>query len=428
MNAFVPDDSAPAQESGVGTIRRRHVLYVEGYDPLGTQWYFDLFRRTCERFQRIWPLTIAVQPLEIDSADFAHWGVDLRGPNWQTAARCEFLRLERFIRSDMARPTPVVVLRGLWWHLGDVLTGTQLRIYRASWRFALHLSCFQWLLLAWIAAAAAIGLIVGYGIEKSVNWPVPAMAVAAMVAALAALFALRPIAGRVVQINSSWALLRKFARSRPTWLDRAIDIGAWRVVAVARSTDADEIAVVGHSSGCVTACAIVARALELDPDLGKSGPRLVLLTLGSVMPAVALHPAAQRMRAIVGRLATAKNLAWVDCRSGKHEDVMCFADFDPVAGIGVHVAAERCNPMPWQVRFKEMFSPQQYARIRTNYFRMHYQYLMAGDRPAPYDYILLVCGPMPIAEWPKRDRELMETFGRNGIAADARCSPAVAAP
>ncbi|MGD0026902.1 MAG: hypothetical protein ABSC37_20160, partial [Xanthobacteraceae bacterium] len=170
--------------------------------------------------------------------------------------------------------------------------------------------------------------------------------------------------------------------------------------------------------------AIIARALELDPDLGQRGPRLVLLTLGSLTPAVALHPAAQRIRNIVRRLAITPTLTWVDCQSRK--DVMCFANFDPVEGIGVHVGAQRCNPLLWRVSFKEMISPEDYGRFRWNHFRVHFQYIMAGDRPAPYDYILLVGGPVAIAEWPKRDRELMVAFIQNGTSGDERCRDDVA--
>jgi hypothetical protein len=159
---------------------------------------------------------------------------------------------------------------------------------------------------------------------------------------------------------------------------------------------------VGHSTGGVIASAIMARALEIDPDLGKHGPKLALLTLGSVMPAVALHPAARRMRQIVVRLATAKNLTWVDCQSRK--DVMCFFNFDPVDGIGVDVGAERCNPRLWRISFKDMIAPENYNRFRWNHFRVHYQYIMGGERPSPYDYILLVGGPMPVAQWPIHDR------------------------
>ena len=157
------------------------------------------------------------------------------------------------------------------------------------------------------------------------------------------------------------------------------------------------------------ASAIVARALELAPDLGRGGPRLVLVTLGSVMPAVALHPAARRMRSLVDQIARADALAWVDCQSRK--DVMCFVDFDPVAGIGIkELGAARRNPLRWRINFKEAIAPEKYNEFSWNHFRIHYQYIMAGDRPAPYDYLLLVGGPMPIAEWPTRDREFFAAF------------------
>ncbi|MGH7249141.1 MAG: hypothetical protein ACREH9_13655, partial [Pseudomonadota bacterium] len=288
------------REGVIGTILRRHVIYVEGYDPSGARGYFKLFRRACDQFQLLWPISLKLQPLEVDSEDFAHWSLELRGLNWQCATRYDFLRLESSIRSDMAQPTVMQVFRGLRWFVGDVLSGAEFRIFYASWRFALHLLYFQLLLLAWVAIAVAIALIVGHTAVTALAWPRAAGIIVSILAAFISLLALRPIADRcrVNQINSCWSLLRKFARARPTWLDRAVDVGARHLIAAARTNRADELALVGHSAGGVTAAAIMVRALELDPELGRMGPRLVLLTLGSVMPAAALHPKAQRMTAI----------------------------------------------------------------------------------------------------------------------------------
>jgi hypothetical protein len=36
------------------------------------QAYFEPFRRTCERSQRLWPVSLTLKPVEIDSDDFAH--------------------------------------------------------------------------------------------------------------------------------------------------------------------------------------------------------------------------------------------------------------------------------------------------------------------------------------------------------------------
>jgi pimeloyl-ACP methyl ester carboxylesterase len=406
MNIPIRDDLDQARNAGIGPIRRRHVLYVEGYDPRGASGFFELFRRTCERAQKLWPFTAAVQPVEIDSDDLAHWRVELRGANWQTATHYDFLRLEDHIRADMNRPTIPQVVRGLGWFAGDLLTGATFRIFYAAWRFALHLLYFQLLLLAWVAAGVIFGLLVERAATGWLGWPVPTAVTLSVIAAFAVILALRAVADRwrLIQINSCWTTLRRFGRGRATWLDPVIDAGARRLLDVLRADASDETVVVGHSTGGVIASAVVARALELDPELVR-GANLTLLTLGSVMPAVALHPAAQRMRDIVRRLATSPALAWIDCQSRK--DIMCFANFDPVAGIGVHVEDQHRNPLLWRISFKEMISPEDYNRFRWSYFRVHYQYIMAGDRPAPYDYILLVGGPMRTAEWPQHNRQFM---------------------
>ena len=47
----------------------------------------------------------------------------------------------------------------------------------------------------------------------------------------------------------------------------------------------------------------------------------------------------------------------------------------------------------WKVRFRDMLSPDFYRRIRFNFFRLHYQFIMANDQRAPYDYFMLAAVP-----------------------------------
>jgi hypothetical protein len=406
------------RKMGVGAIRRRHVIYVAGYEPRGARGYCKLFERECDRFQRVWPVSLTIEPTDFDSEDFARWLVDVRASDWQVSTTYDFLRMDSFIRSDLAEPLRRHIPRSLGWIIGDLVSGTLFRIFLASWRFGLHLLFVQMVLLDWLALAAAIGATVGYAVMDHLGLSAPVGIAAFLIAALAAFLALQPLARRfgAIQIPSCWAMLRRFARGQATWLDEVIDIGAQRLVAAAQKNDADEIVVVGHSAGCVIASAVVARALECDPQLGRRGPRLVLLTLGSVMPAVALHPAARRMREIVERLAVEPALAWIDCKFRK--DVMSFVKCDPVEGVGVHVGGRRRNPLTWRVPFKDMLSPEDYRRLRWKFFRVHFQYIMASDRPCAYDYILLIGGPIGIAEWAKRHHELTLSFIRDGKPRD----------
>jgi hypothetical protein len=257
---------------GVSPVERRHVIYVSGYDPRGAQGYFDLFRRTCQRFERLWPVSAKLKPIEVASEDFARWGVDLRGPHWRTTTQLDFLRLENFIRSDMEKPTGRQVLRALGWLCGDFFSGTLFRIFAASWRFGLHLLYFQSLLLAWLAAAVIVAFATGHAARTFFDWSAPTSMAVSLLTAFATLVALRPFADRwrVVQISSCWKTLRRFGRGQVTWIDRAVDIGARHLIAVARASRADELVVVGHSTGGVIAAAIVDRALKLDPHLGRA--------------------------------------------------------------------------------------------------------------------------------------------------------------
>ncbi len=410
MSGIVLPVDSLAERGDNGSVRRRHVIYVAGYEPRGARGYCKLFERECDRFQQVWPVSLTIEPADFDSKDFARWLVDVRASHWQVSTTYDFLRLERFIRSDLNEPLVRHIPRALGWVIGDLVSGAQLRIFRASWRFGLHLLFVQLVLLAWLAFAAAIGAAAGYLVTDHLGLPAPAGIVTSLVAAVASFLALQPVARRfgAIQIPSCWATLRRFARGQATWLDEVIDIGARRLMAAAERNDADEIVVVGHSAGCVIASAVIARALEFDPQLGRRGPRLILLTLGSVMPAVALHPAAQRMRDIVRRLAVEPALAWIDCKFRK--DVMSFVKCDPVEGVGVHVGTRRCNPLTWRIPFRDMLSPQDYRRLRWKFFRVHFQYIMASDRPCAYDYVLLVAGPVAIAEWAKRHYELTLSF------------------
>jgi pimeloyl-ACP methyl ester carboxylesterase len=397
----LPSFAEPSDIPVVGAVRKRRVIYVEGYDPRGAEVYHHLFARSCERFGKAWPVSVTLKPMEIDSEELAHWSLEMCSASWQVATRYDFLRLEHHIRADMGGSLTRRIWHGLTWIADDLVSGTQWRIFRASWQFGAHLLFVQMLFLIWLALAAASALAAFRIVTIWLGEPVVIGIVAAMLVAPAALLALRPLVQRwfVGQITSCWATLRRFGRGQTTWIDQAVEAGARHLVAAARRNDVDEIVVVGHSTGSVIAAAIVARALALDPHLGRKRARLTLLTLGSVMPAVALHPAAGRMRDIVKRLAIEPTLDWVECQCRK--DVMNFAAFDPVEDIGLQIDGQH-NPKIWLVRFQNMVSPAEYRRLRWSFFRMHFQYIMAGDRQTAHDYVLLVGGPMALADWARR--------------------------
>jgi hypothetical protein len=407
-------------------IRRRHVFYVEGYDPLGVDVYYDMFRRSWQRFRGVWGCQSKLSELMLDSDAVAHWDIETSGPNWHVDTRYEFVRLEHILAANIGQPLIWQLPRALAWAVDDLISGTTVRVLRASWRFGLHFIYFQVLLLLWLGIAVAAGWIAADAAGRFGLPSLGAMA-AGVAAAILSFLALRPLADRmhVVQINNCWPHQREFGRGAPSRFDAPIEACAARLVAAARA-EVDEIVVVGHSQGGVTSTAVMARALALDPELGRRGPKVVLMTLGSVMPGVALHPTATRMREIIRRLAVEPSVLWIDCQSRK--DVMNFWEFDPAEGTGLALGAQRRNPLIWQLRFKDMLSRDYYQSLRFDLFRLHFQFLKASDRRAPFDYLMLVAGPLAVADWAKDHDALVGQFAQDAtFTADPR-APAVAAP
>src|SRR3981189_3117895 len=92
------------RKTSVGAVRRRHVIYVAGYEPRGAKGYGKLFERECDSFRRVWPVSLTIEPTDFDSGDFARWRVDAPASRGQVSATCFFLLLLRFIRSDLNEP------------------------------------------------------------------------------------------------------------------------------------------------------------------------------------------------------------------------------------------------------------------------------------------------------------------------------------
>ncbi len=58
-------------------------------------------------------------------------------------------------------------------------------------------------------------------------------------------------------------------------------------------------------------------------------------------------------------------------------------------------APARRNPTIVPVRFRDIIRPEHYKQFRWKFFRVHFQFVMANERPHAYDFFMIVCGPVP---------------------------------
>jgi hypothetical protein len=380
-------------------VQHRHIIYVQGYDPRGLAQYYRMFRTELRKFSRLYRLAATIgRPQSAPDGESASWTIETKAGDWQTHTSYDFLRFEDLIQRDLAAPVWATVFQAIWIYWRLVFGGTIARFWKAHWRFATFITYPHLLLLVealcslGIAAAFAKGLD-ALGIPDLFSI---AAAIAVFVALLGAVLKYSENQTYLLYLLSDTIWTWEFShRQRPEW-DQRIDRFAQHLVKVARSSDAEEIVVVGHSSGSFLGAEILARALKLDPSLGRHGPRIVLLTIGGNFPIVGFHAVSQEFRDHLGLLAVEPSIDWIDCQSRK--DVMNFYPFDPIAGHGIDVGTSRRNPTIVAVRFREIIKPEHYNLFRWKFFRVHFQFVMANERPHAYDFFMIVCGPIPLAE------------------------------
>jgi hypothetical protein len=380
-------------------VQHRHIIYVQGYDPRGLAQYYRMFRTELRKFSRLYQVATTIsRPQSAPDGETASWTIETTDAAWKTTTQYDFLRWEDLIQRDLAWPVwrTLAYAMAIYWRL--VFSGTIGRFWKAHWRFATFISYPHFLLFNEALWSAGIAWAFGWGLE--------ALGVPGFLATGAALAAFVAVLGTILKTTENLTYLLyllsdtiftwQFAhRNRPDW-DQRIDRFARHLVDVASSSAAEEIVVVGHSSGSFLGAEIMARALKLDPSLGRHGPRIVLLTIGGNLPIVGFHAAATDFRAHLRQLAIEPTIDWIDCQSRK--DVMNFFPFDPIAGHGIDVGTERRNPTIVPVRFREIIRPDFYNRFRWQFFRVHFQFVMANERPHAYDFFMIVCGPVPLSQ------------------------------
>src|SRR5215212_6501613 len=104
-------------------IRRRHVLHVAGYDPIGAGWY-RLFKRELATFARTWSVTPSVSdPAPASGASIAQWTITTSAPNWHTQTDYELLLWDDIVLADFARNPADRLTKSLRAFLDIVRTG-----------------------------------------------------------------------------------------------------------------------------------------------------------------------------------------------------------------------------------------------------------------------------------------------------------------
>ena len=398
---------------GKSRVRKRRVFYIPGFDPYPPRRYRELYRTESRK-------QAAISGYRIDQKS------DASDTGWR-------------VRADIEGAQVMSKVDVLVWHdlvqksMSGTIASTYLALVKTVW---IYLSTGAFRRLTWLAKGPIIAALypIGMLIAQLLISLIAAWWIGSLISGAAVLGAdvLLALLGRVADVNS-WAwratgsaihlgvffpatllflrwfkamdgrtfayyLMQDYAFTAsaqgayPKEIEARLHVFRHKVEK-ALEEDIDEVLIVGHSSGAQMAVSIVADLVRLK-RVQDGGPVLSLLTLGQVIPMLSFLPEAHRLRRDLRLLSTCEEITWIDVSAPG--DGCSFALCDPVSVSGVAPARGQQWPIVISAAFTKTLSDKMQRSLRHRYFRLHFQYLCAFDRPGDYDYFKITAGPLTL--------------------------------
>jgi hypothetical protein len=377
-------------------VRKRCVFYLSGFDPKGAAHYHALYRDEAAAQAKVSGLELTVGRRQKSADGNAFWEVSAATPDGPVKTRYEFLRWDDIVRQHWPRSQARLVKDLITTTWLNLRTGALWRMFKLAWPPVLAIFLPFVLLCAVVLGAPLLAVLVVWVTPPSWGGG------AALLLSLATLVGWSALALQLEKkFNMAWllrsyAFTAKQAGGQAPQLDDRLEQHAKTLLARIHSAVDDEVLIVGHSSGTMMAATVLANALRRDPQLGSHGPAVSLLTLGQWMPLLSTLPKAERFRDDLRRLADAKDMDWIDFSAPP--DGCCFALINPLLACDKNIHAIEDRPKLLSPRFAEMFDVDDYAAIRHDRFRCHFQYLMASKKAVLFDYFAITAGARTLGD------------------------------
>ncbi|SEK38919.1 hypothetical protein [Pacificibacter marinus] len=374
------------------TVTRRRVFYIPGYDPIPPRRYRELYRTESTKQADISGYDIA---LSAKSGPRFGWHVDSTIDGVQTRSDIDVLVWSDIVQSSMdvgVFQTYWILLRTAWIYISTGALSGLMKLRRGPVLAALYP-------VAILLVQLLIAIALGSGIYNLLSLITQGYL-------FKSLFL-------IISLGCSYGVLSWFKIKDGKFFAYYLmhDYGfsaRWRGadppamiarraafqsdIAEALTQDWDEVLLVGHSSGAHLGVTVLADLIRAG-QVPKDGPRLAFLSLGQVVPMVSYLPDAKVLRRDLAYLSARDELFWLDVTAPG--DPCSFALCDPVKVSGVAPEGQKW-PLVISAAFTQTLSLDMQATLKRRFFRLHFQYLCAFDRPAQYDYFKITAGPQTL--------------------------------
>ena len=380
-------------------VRKRRVFYIPGYDPFHPRRYRELYRTESAAQGAISGYSVAVSARA--GGEGYGWNVTAEMDGQSVAAQVDVLTWSDIVRDSMSSgitQTYLQLIRTAWTYITSGALRRLMRLRKGPVIAALYPvgmllgQLLLAILFGWLSSAlirSGLGLIPF--LPELVLRLVGLAVFLGVVSMTLRWFKSKDNKLYAYYLMHDYAFAARWGGANPPALETRMATFGDRI-ADALEEDVEEVLVVGHSSGAHLAVSVLADLIRAG-RVPEKGVRLSFLSLGQVVPMMSFLPKADKLRADLHFLSTQENITWVDVTAPG--DGCAFALCDPVAVSGVG-PENKIWPLVFSAAFTKSLSLARWKALRWRFFRLHFQYLCAFDRPRDYDYFQITAGPLTL--------------------------------
>lgn len=363
----------------------RHVFYIPGFDPRGASHYHRIYRTEAAKQAQVNGMHMAIGGRYRYSPISQGWNIQTEEHHQTCLTHYECLSWDDIVRAHWSKSYIALLLATFHVIWVYILHGIVFKVARVS-RPPLVTGLYP---VLFVLLSLLLASVTGIFLWKTVGAVTGALA--GSIAGITSIVTIMWIARKLGdKLNVFWllriyAFTSQWAQGNIPNMEERMDAFADRINTVLAENNHHEVLVIGHSVGAILAVPVVARALAKAPP----NRTLTLLTLGECIPLLSFSPSAHKYREELASMAHTPRLFWADFTSPI--DGACFPLVNPVSVSGI-ILKPNTGPLILSTRFHTLFEQKNYQTIRRNWYRIHFQYLMATDFSGLFDFFAITAG------------------------------------
>lgn len=374
-------------------VKKRDTFYLAGYDPRGTRYYYNLYKKEVHRSSKINGIDFDISSRKKETAHIISCAIEANSTQnkekLQTQTQYYFLEWDDIIRKTWS-PSILIFIKQFFIYLQTyVFSKFIVKIYKVYLRQLKPMLypafyVLMIVILVYFLAKNMYALLASY---------IPAFLSLGIVLFFAFLlirfsqFLGRKIA--VFWILRIYIFSEEYAHKERKDIEKRLQHFASFIVSrieQSKEEEIDEFLIVSHSVGTILIIPLLAEILKnISP---KNLEKITVMSLGSCVPLVSFLEDVSDYKKHMQTL-TQYDFLWLDISSPSDEICSPLMDYYAYSGVS---KPQNKGPLLLSPRFHTLYEHSTYVKLQKDLSLMHFLYLMAPQKEGSYDYFNITAG------------------------------------